>query len=112
RCGGLEIERGVKMRRAPHGNVTCFAAPGDLVHERRDVSEHIDEVDAIAHERACLHHFPKGAYRGSATFEQQMRDGYAIAQGERACWNHYWLARRLIHGHECSRVVRRLSDQF
>ena len=39
-----EIERSVEMRRCPHGNVTCFTTVGNLVHERRDVSEHIDEV--------------------------------------------------------------------
>ena len=48
----------------------------------------------------------------NTTFEQQTRDDCAVAQGERACRNHDRLARRLIHGHECSRVVRRLSDQF
>src|SRR5262249_31629871 len=100
------------MRRCPHGNVACFTASGNLVHESCNVSEHIDEVDAIAHKRACLHHFAKGAYRGWAAFEQQMRDVCAVTQGKWACRNLDRRTRALGPGHERSRVVPRLSAQF
>src|SRR6516164_8216008 len=91
RRGGLEIECGVEMRRLPHGNVTCFSTSGNLVRECCNISEHIGEVDAIAHKRTCLHQFAKGAYRRCTAFEQQMRDGCAVTQGDRACRNHDWL---------------------
>jgi hypothetical protein len=55
---GLEIEGGVIVRGSPHGNVAGLGAAGNLVDEDRNVAEHVDEADAVAHQRAGFHPRP------------------------------------------------------
>src|SRR5262249_46880945 len=94
------------------GRSTLFAGfqASNLVHHRRHIPEDVHEVDAITKERPRLHHLAKRTYRRGAAVQQQAHNGRAIAQGERACRNHDWLARPLIHRHQGSRIGPRLPD--
>ena len=80
------------MRGCSHWKVACLTPFSNLIHESGGVAKHVNEVDAVAHERTFLHHLAKGTGGWSAAPKQQARDGGAVAQHERACRDHDRLA--------------------
>jgi hypothetical protein len=66
----------MKMRRLPHWNITRFGTPRNLIDEGGGVAEYIYKIDAVAHERACLHHLAEGTYRRRVALEERARNCY------------------------------------